>query len=323
MAQPVMRALHLTASKELEPSLALATLPKPTLPPNCVLVKIQAASINPSDILNASGSFPHTAFPRVPGRDYAGIVEAGPAEFIDQEVYGTSGNSLGFSVDGTHAEYCVVPSNSITPKPSSLSFAQAATVGVPFTTAALALRRAMLQPTDVVLVLGASGAVGSAACQLARSQSCRVLTAARRDTADVNLATDPELKAAKRLTGGKGPDVVVDTIGSPALMNAALLCLAPRGRLAYISAPRKGSTDFTFDLRQVYREEKVIIGCNSVLAELPETAADLKEITAGFENGSLQAAKDTELETIRIDDAVDAYERIRSGQGGKKFVVVF
>jgi NADPH:quinone reductase len=322
MTQPLMQALHLTASNESKPCLALTTLPKPSLPPSTVLVKILAAGINPSDVLNSNGGFHHTAFPRIPGRDYAGIVIDGPVEFVGQEVYGTSGSSLGFSVDGTHAEYCVIPSESITLKPSNLSFAQAASVGVPFTTAALVLRRALLQPTDVVLVLGASGAVGSAACQLARNRGCRVLTAARRDTADVNLVTDPELKAVKSLTDGKGADVVVDTIGSPVLMNNALLCLAPRGRLAYIAAPRKGSTDFTFDMKHVYREEKILIGCNSVLAELHETATDLETMTAGFENGSLQVPKETDLEKIRIEDAVDVYKMMGNWQG-KKFVIVF
>jgi NADPH:quinone reductase len=317
-----MQTLHLTASNGSKPCLALSTLPKPSLLPNTVLVKVLAAGINPSDILNANGGFHHTTFPRIPGRDYAGIVTDGPVEFVGQEVYGTSGNSLGFSVDGTHAEYCVIPSKSMTSKPSNLSFAQAAAVGVPFTTAALVLRRAMVQPADVVLVLGASGAVGSAACQLARNRGCRVLTASRQDTADVNLVTDPELKAVKSLTDGKGADVVVDTTGSPVLMKNALLCLAPRGRLAYISAPRKGSTDFTFDMKHVYREEKIIIGCNSVLAEQPETATDLETMTAGFENGSLQAPKESDLETIRIEDAVDAYKMIGNGQR-KKFVIVF
>ncbi|CAD6594436.1 MAG: hypothetical protein ASARMPRED_009438, partial [Alectoria sarmentosa] len=136
---------------------------------------------------------------------------------------------------------------------------------------------------------------------------------ASQHTADVNLAADPELKAAKSLTDGKGPDVVVDTTGSLALMNAALLCLAPRGRLAHILAPRKGSTDFTFDVEQVYREEKAIIGCNSVLAELPETAIELKAMTAGFENGSLRAANEAELETIGIENAVDTPHVVRGG----------
>jgi NADPH:quinone reductase len=317
-----MKALRLTASSGSRPCLALTTLPKPSLSLGTVLVKIHAASINPSDIINADGGFHHTIFPRVPGRDYAGIIAGGPAEYVGQEVYGTSGNSLSFSVNGTHAEYCVIPVESVALKPSNLSFVQAASVGVPFTTAALVLRRAMVQPTDVVLVLGASGAVGSAACQLAKAQGCRVLTATRRDSADVNLTADPELKAVKNLTDGNGADVVVDTTGSPALLNNALLCLAPRGRLAYIAAPRKGSTDFTFDMKHVYREEIMIIGCNSVLTALPETAKDLETMRTGFEDGSLQAAKETDLATIRIEDAVDAYERMRNGQG-KKFVIVF
>jgi NADPH:quinone reductase len=90
----------------------------------------------------------------------------GPADLMGREVYGTSGDSLGFSMDGTHAQYCLIPIDSLATKPSNLSFAQAATIGVPFTTAALALHRANVQSIDVVLVLGASGAVGSAACQL-------------------------------------------------------------------------------------------------------------------------------------------------------------
>ena len=317
-----MKAIRLTAKSGCKPSLALATLPKPVLAPNTVLVKIHAAALNPSDILNADGGFAHTTFPRTPGRDYAGTITDGPAELLGQEVYGTSGNSLGFSIDGTHAQYCVIPRDSLAAKPSNLTFAQAATIGVPFTTAALALRRANIQSTDVVLVLGAFGAVGSAACQLAKERGCKVLTGARRDAADINLTTDPELNTAKTLTDGKGPDVIFDTTGSPALMNAALLCLAPRGRLSYISAPKKGPTSFTIDMKQMYREEKMLIGCNSVLAGLSETAMDLKAMTTAFESEQLLVTKEDDLEKVYIEDAINAYNMVRNG-GGKKYVIVF
>jgi NADPH2:quinone reductase len=317
-----MRALTLTANSTTKPTLALAIVPKPALPPSSVLVKIKAAAINPSDILNANGGFHHTTFPRIPGRDYAGIVVDGPPEIVGQEVYGTSGSSLGFEVNGTHAEYCSIPFDCLAPKPSKLSFAQAATVGVPFTTAALILRRANLQLGEVVLVLGASGAVGSAVCQLARSLGCRVLAASRSDMADLNIAKDPELSAVKSLTNSEGADVVVDTTGSPALMNAALLALAPRGRLAYIAAPRKGSTDFTFDMKQLYRDEKMIIGCNSVLTDQRETARELEAMIARFDDGSLQATQDTDLEMIGMDEAVEAYEIMQNGKDRKKFVIV-
>ena len=325
MTQTLMQALRMGASATgKKPSLTLATIPKPTPPPRSVLVRIKAAGINPSDVLNAKGGFHHTQFPRVPGRDYAGIVAAGPSEFVGKEVFGTSGDTLGFTTDGTHAEYCVIPCDSITLKPSNLTFEQAATVGVPFTTAALTLRRAMLQPTDVVLVIGAFGAVGSAVCQLARAQGCRVLTAALSESADVNTASDPEMKALEHLTDGKGPDVVVDTTGSPKLLNAALLRMAPRGRLSYIAAPRQGSTDFTFDMHKLYREEKMIIGCNSVLAKLSETAKDLEIIRAGFEDGRIQAPRDSDLEKVGVHQAVDAYESMMRGEAvGKKFVIVF
>ena len=139
---------------------------------------------------------------------------------------------------------------------------------------------------------------------------------------DTHQVRKPIVEPDGRLTDGKGADVVIDTTGSPVLMNNALLCLAQRGRLAYIAAPRKGSTDFTFDMKHVYREEKIIIGCNSVLSELSETATDLETMTAGFENGSLQAPKERDLETIRIEDAVDVYKMMGNSQG-KKFVIVF
>ena len=237
-------------------------------------------------------------------------------------MYGTSGDALGFTSDGTHAEYCVVPRDALAKKPSNLSFAQAATVGVPFTTAALALRRALLRPSDTVLVLGASGAVGSAACQLAQNQGCRVLTAARRDGADVNLVSDPELKAARSLTDGKGPDVVVDTVGSPDLMKAALECLAPRGRFTFITAPKAGSTELAVDMRYVYRKEIAIVGCNSVLATGEETAKDLEGMLEGFESGKLATVREEDLNKVGIGEAVDAYEKMGSGKG-KNYVIVF
>lgn len=314
-----MQALRVNAAGE---SLTLTNLPIPSLPPDSVLVKVRAAGINPSDVGNARGAFPHTTYPRVPGRDYAGVITDGPADYIGQEVYGTSGDALGFTTDGTHAEYLVVPCDAIAKKPSNLSFAQAATAGVPFTTAALALHRALLRPTDTVLVLGATGAVGSAACQLARNRGCKVLGAARRDTADVNLVSDPQLKTARDLTGGKGPDVVIDTVGTPDLMKAALMCLAPRGRFAFITAPKAGSTELAIDMKYAYRQELAIAGCNSLFMTMAETAKDLEEMREGFESGNLTTVRETDLKKVGIEEATDAYEKMGSGKG-KNFVIVF
>lgn len=317
-----MRALYMTKDGDSKPQISIKQVPRPVICDEHVLVKIRAAAINPSDILNSQGSFHETIFPRIPGRDYAGTIVAGQADLVGRDVYGTSGNALGFSMDGTHAEYCLIPESAIAFKPNNLSFAQAATVGVPFTTATLAIRRGFTQSSDTVLVIGATGAVGSAACQIAAQKGCKVLKAARRENADVNLITDPELGTVKGLTDGKGVDVVIDTTGQASLMKAAITSLAPRGRLSYISAPRTGSTDLTFDTKSLYRQEQAIIGCNSVMSSLSETASDLQDMTQHFEDGQYQATEDNKLDRIRLEDAVSVYESLGNARG-KKFVIVF
>jgi NADPH:quinone reductase len=93
------------------------------------LVRIMAASINPSDVKNVAGAMTQTTLPRIPGRDFAGVVEAGPVEWIGAEVWGTGGDT-GFTRDGTHAELIAVPIASLRRKPDTLSFDQAASVGV-------------------------------------------------------------------------------------------------------------------------------------------------------------------------------------------------
>jgi NADPH:quinone reductase-like Zn-dependent oxidoreductase len=104
--------------------------------PGEVLVMVMAASINPSDLKNVQGLMRDvTTLPRIPGRDFAGIVEQGPENCINQEVWGCGGGDLGFSHDGSHAEYAVVPEVAVSPKPQNLSFAQAAAAGLAVVTA--------------------------------------------------------------------------------------------------------------------------------------------------------------------------------------------
>src|SRR5271165_4458130 len=75
-------------------------------------VRVEAASINPSDVKNVAGAMSHTTLPRIPGRDFAGVVEAGPDGWIGAEVWGTGGD-VGFTRDGTHSEMIAVPAASL------------------------------------------------------------------------------------------------------------------------------------------------------------------------------------------------------------------
>src|ERR1700744_4855239 len=79
--------------------------PKP--PPGQVLIAVHASGVNPSDGKAILGAMPHAVWPRTPGRDYAGIVVAGPPALIGKEVWG-SGGELGIRRDGSHATHLLL-----------------------------------------------------------------------------------------------------------------------------------------------------------------------------------------------------------------------
>ena len=303
-----------------KPSLNVVNLPIPFPAPGSLLLKIHASLINPSDAANATGYFSHTIFPRVLGRDFAGTVVSGPAHLRGQRVFGTSGREFSFTQDGAHAEYCVVPEEDVVVIPENLSFVQAATIGVPFATAWIVVERARVKAEDTILVIGAYGAVGTAVCQVARSRGARVITAARRDTADVNLATDPKMEGVKALTGGEGPSVVVDTVGDLEMMRYGLDILAKRGRLSYISAPKTFDAQFSFNMKAVYRAEKEIIGCNSLNYTMKEMADVLRKLAPGFAKGQYRTLEGKIAEVKLGEEALDAYRQVKAGKGGK-FVI--
>src|SRR6202050_2739473 len=140
------------------------------------LVQVKAAAINPSDIGNVAGHFKNTTLPRTPGRDFAGIAVKG-MHHEGAEVWGSSG-ALGITRDGSHAEYVVVPAEALSLKPKSLSMAQAAAIGVAYITAwASVVSAAQIQPGETILVIGAAGAVGQAATQIAHWKQARVIGA--------------------------------------------------------------------------------------------------------------------------------------------------
>ncbi|KAJ5631204.1 uncharacterized protein N7484_011304 [Penicillium longicatenatum] len=320
-----MKALQLNrANLGVPPTFAKAILPIPRPKPGYALVQIRYASIQPSDRMNAQGGFPYTTYPRVPGRDYSGVVidvagDTNDTKFwIGKSVYGTSGSTLGFGVDGTHAQYCLIPCAALVEKPALLSHIQAATVGVPFTTALLCLRRAQVTANDIVLVLGSNGAVGSAAVQIAKALGAKqVLTAARRDDSkpDILLATK-DIAAlledrVSALTNGNGVDVVVDTVGDPALMSATMEQLANNGRFAWIAAPR-GNVDksISLDIFQAYRKGLSLLGCNSISPSVEELAEQLRFMGDWIDRGWLKAQDEKDFDMVTLDNAIEnGYEK--------------
>jgi NADPH:quinone reductase len=188
--------------------LRIEEIPQPEPREGEALVKVKAAAINPSDVKNVAGLFSGTTLPRTPGRDFSGVVVAG-TNYKDEEVC-SSGPGLGITRDGAQAEYVTVPAEALSLKPRTLSLEQAATIGVPFITAWFALvRAARLEAGETILIIGAGGAVGQAATQIANWRKARVLGAARSSdpipgaVALINTRTEDLAKRAFELTDGK------------------------------------------------------------------------------------------------------------------------
>jgi NADPH:quinone reductase-like Zn-dependent oxidoreductase len=117
----------------------------------------------------------HTTLPRVPGRDYAGTVVLGPAEWIGAEVWGTGGE-IGYSIDGSHADRIAVPIASLRRKPRSLSLEQAAAIGVIYLAAWVGVvEYARVAAGETLLVIGANGGVGEAVAQIGKWRGARVI----------------------------------------------------------------------------------------------------------------------------------------------------
>ncbi len=146
--EQVMRAVRFKAFGD--PSvLELAEVTAPAIDDLTALVRVRAASVNPSDVKNVAGAMKQTTLPRIPGRDYAGVVETGPSEWVGAAVWGTGGDA-GFTRDGTHAELIAVPAASLRRKPQALNFDQAASVGVNYVAAWCGLQAAGVKAGETV-----------------------------------------------------------------------------------------------------------------------------------------------------------------------------
>src|SRR5947209_15623996 len=174
-----MRALRFPEFGDLG-VLRVENVPDPVPTATAAIVRVEAASVNPSDVKNVAGGMDWTTLPRTPGRDFAGIVVSGPPEWEGAAVWGTGGDT-GFSRDGSHAELMSVPVDALVAKPERVSFDEASTVGVNFVVAWYAtVETAQLVAGETIAVFGVSGGVGGAVAQIARAQHATVIGVDRR-----------------------------------------------------------------------------------------------------------------------------------------------
>jgi NADPH:quinone reductase-like Zn-dependent oxidoreductase len=302
--------------------LTIKEIPRPEPRAGEALVQVKAAAINPSDVKNVAGLFPATTLPRTPGRDFSGIVVAGTT-YQGQEVW-SSGPGLGITHDGAQAEYVTIREEALALKPRTLSLEQAATIGVPFITAWVAVvRAAELEAEETILIIGATGAVGQAATQIANWRKARVLGAARSSdpvpgtAAVINTTTDDLGHRVFELTNGKGVEAVLDTVGG-AMFEPALRCLRIGGRQVAIAST--GDRRVSFDLIDFYHNLSRLIGVDSMKLTPRDVAAIADELRLGFEAGAL---KPPPLQLVPFENAIEAYERLAGRQARAKQVLTF
>lgn len=318
-----MKALQFSKTGDLA-ALSVVEVPTPISGPDEVLVQVKAAGLNPSDVKNVLGRFPYTTLPRIPGRDFAGVVVEGPPALVGQEVWGT-GRELGFFRDGSHAAYLSLPVGGVALKPKQLSFVQAASLGVPYTTAWDALQRSGVGAGTRLLVIGANGAVGTAAIALAKVLGAKVLAAVRRSEqarvlreqgTEVIVLDQPEaLGPQVNAVFSGGAEVVFDTTGHWA--PAAVSALSVFGRLAIIAAPLDGHVQLP--ALALYRKGGTLIGINSLLYSCAECAQMLNQFGQYFDQGLLSLP--TGIKEAALSDGLVSYAQVNASACAKVVLI--
>lgn len=250
--------------------LQLTTCPDPVAGSGEVLIRVAASGINRPDVLQRKGHYPvPPGASELPGLEVAGEIVAG-----DTEAMAAAGLQLGDKVcalvaGGGYAELCVAPAAQCLPVPTGLDMVQAASLPETFFTVwSNVFDRARLQPGETLLVQGGSSGIGVTAIQMAKALGARVIVTAGSDDkceacvklgADhaINYKTHDFVEEAKRLTGGKGVDVVLDMVAGDYIARE-VECLADDGRIVIIAI--QGGTKSGFNAGQVLRRRLTITG---------------------------------------------------------------
>ena len=298
----------------------------PTQPaPGFALVRVMAAAINPSDVKATLGIMPKAVFPRTPGRDFSGIVIEGPAEWIGKEVFG-SGGDIGITRDGSHASFLHLPVEALHLRPMNITIEEAGAIGVPFVTAFEGYRRSGFpQAGMTVAVMGANGKVGQAAVQIAAMYGAKVIAVQRSSTFDAfscsvvqvvnsrDLSPDEIADSILQLSGGKGADIVYNTVGS-AYFEAANKSLAKGGAQILIATQDRA---VPFDIFTFYRGMHTYVGIDTLALDCVASTTLLDLLRSGFESSKLKPFPVDQV--FSLDNALEAYKLVLSGS--KKRVV--
>uniref|UniRef100_H3CCB6 Crystallin, zeta (quinone reductase) n=1 Tax=Tetraodon nigroviridis TaxID=99883 RepID=H3CCB6_TETNG len=283
-----------------------------------VLIRVHACGVNPVETYIRAGWYPRKpTLPYTPGTDVAGVVES-----VGEGVTAVKAGDRVFTtatVSGGYAEYAVADHDCVYRLPDALDFAQGSAIGVPYFTAYRALvQKAHIKPGESVLVHGASGGVGVAACQLSRALGLSVLgTAGTPEGLKLVLSNGAHQAFNHReedythkimeQTSGRGVDVIVEMLSNVNLCKD-LQMLALGGRVVIVGC--RGSIEI--NPRDIMTKESSIIGTVLPFATPEERKECAAYLFAGMEAGWLRPVVGSRYP---LDQAAQAHHDIIESPG--------
>lgn len=308
--------------------LALVERPVPRPGKGEVLVEVAAAGVNRPDVLQRRGLYPPPpGAPDILGLEVAGrVVEAGQGaeQLAGQKV-------CALVAGGGYAEYCVAPAGTCLPVPETLSLVEAAAMPETlFTVWSNLFERGFAADGDTVLVHGGTSGIGTMAIALGNifgltvivtcgsDAKCRRAEELGADSA-INYKTSDFVEDVKRLTGGRGVQVVLDMVGGD-YVPRNLACLSEDGRHVSIASQRGAKTEIA--IPEVMRRRLTLTGSTlrPRLVEFKTMVADEIARTAWpyVEGGRLRPVVDS---TFPLSQAADAHARMEAGEHVGKIVL--
>ncbi|WP_010119579.1 zinc-binding dehydrogenase [Corynebacterium nuruki] len=315
-----MRAAVATAQNYEDPfaGLELTEVPTPTAPTGWTRIRLRAAALNPHDLWTLRGvGHPADRIPIILGCEGAGVTDDG-REVVVYPVLGDANRGGGDStldperalmsetVNGTLADYVVVPDEMVVEKPVSISFTEAACLGVAWGTAyRMLFTRGEVKPGSRVLVQGGNGGVASAAIVLAKQAGAVVYatarTAEKREFA-ASCGADVVLASGERVP--ERVDVVIETIGE-ATWRHSLRALRPGGRIVIAGATSGGMPPA--ELERVFYQQLSVIGSTGC------TRGEFEAMLRAIDVGGARP----HTASIGFEEIPDGYRRMLAGTSGK------
>ncbi len=310
-----------------EDVLRVSEIDKPEIGADEVLIRVQAAGVDRGTwhlmaglpyVVRIAGYGIRSPKTRTPGLDVAGTVEA-----IGKDVSGFAPGDEVFGIaSGSFAEYACAPATKLAPKPANLSFAQAAAVPVSALTALQGLRdQGKVQPGQKVLIVGASGGVGTFAVQIAKAFGAEVTGVCSASKVDMvrDLGADHvvDYTLDDFTQSGLFYDLILDIGGNRRLSDLRRV-LTPDGKLLIVG----GETDGRW-LGGVDRQLRALMLSPFVGQKLgtfisSENGADLVTLTELIESGKVTPAVDR---TYTLEEVPEAIRYLKDGQARGKVVI--